>query len=136
MLPLIRAIVKDLRTLGADVLERQHRLEQLGSYKRRKGDFHDDEVMAIQASIQSDVERMGEYVGELGALGVECKGVLEGLVDFPAWLDDRIVFLCWKLDEPEVRHWHEIDGGFAGRRPVTGLIFTPSGKFHLTSTNS
>lgn len=134
MLPLVTAIVNDLRTLGADVMERQRRLEHLGVSNRRKGDFHDDEVLAIQDSIQADVERMGEFVGELGELGVECKGILEGLVDFPAWLNDRVVFLCWKLGEPEVRHWHEIDAGFTGRKPVTGLVFTPAGAKEASTT--
>ena len=42
----------------------------------------------------------------------------EGLVDFPSRLDGRTVFLCWRLGEPEVLHWHELDAGFAGRQPL------------------
>ena len=56
---------------------------------------------------------------ELRDLGVEPKNGPEGLVDFPSLLDGRVVYLCWKLDETEVAHWHEIDGGFAGRQPLT-----------------
>ena len=41
-----------------------------------------------------------------------------GLVDFPALIDGREVYLCWLLDEPSVGHWHAIEGGFAGRRPL------------------
>jgi hypothetical protein len=51
-------------------------------------------------------------------LGVEPKGG-DGLVDFPALWDGRLVYLCWKLGEPEVLYWHEIDAGFAGRQPLT-----------------
>jgi hypothetical protein len=41
-----------------------------------------------------------------------------GLVDFPALVDGREVYLCWQLDEPAVSHWHGLESGFAGRRPL------------------
>lgn len=46
-------------------------------------------------------------------------GVEEGLVDFPSTYEGRWVFLCWKLGERHLAHWHEIDAGFAGRRKIT-----------------
>ncbi len=46
-------------------------------------------------------------------------GLEHGLLDFPTMLDGRVVYLCWMRGEPKVRHWHEINGGFAGRQPVT-----------------
>ena len=49
-------------------------------------------------------------------LNVELKDYFSGLVDFPCWMDDHEVYLCWRLDESEVTHWHEIDAGFAGRQ--------------------
>jgi hypothetical protein len=60
------------------------------------------------------------------ALGFECLERLDvvvrdlerGLVDFPAVIDGREVYLCWLLDEPAVRHWHAVEAGFAGRRPL------------------
>ena len=33
--------------------------------------------------------------------------------------DGREVYLCWRLGEPEVSHWHELNAGFAGRQPLT-----------------
>jgi len=46
-------------------------------------------------------------------------GLEHGLLDFPTTLDGRVVYLCWKRGEPKVSHWHEINGGFSGRQPVT-----------------
>ena len=43
-----------------------------------------------------------------------------GLVDFPSLIDGREVYLCWLLDEPAVGHWHGVEAGFAGRRPLAG----------------
>jgi hypothetical protein len=29
-----------------------------------------------------------------------------------------VVYLCWRFGEDRIGHWHELDGGFAGRRPL------------------
>jgi hypothetical protein len=39
-------------------------------------------------------------------------------VDFPAQLGGRTVYLCWRYGETAVTHWHELNTGFSGRRPI------------------
>ena len=46
-------------------------------------------------------------------------GIEHGLLDFSTTFDGRVVYLCWKRGESQVSHWHEINGGFAGRQPLT-----------------
>ena len=65
-----------------------------------------------------DQDRLREYEEELNNLGVLLKDYHTGLVDFPCWMDDHEVYLCWRLGEDEVAHWHEIDAGFAGRQKL------------------
>lgn len=60
-----------------------------------------------------------EAIQEIEYLGVHVKDFRTGLVDFPYDRDGRIVYLCWKPDEDEIGWWHETDGGFAGRQPLT-----------------
>jgi hypothetical protein len=72
----------------------------------------------VKDELALDAERVGEYVQELSDLGVISQSETEGLVDFPSVMDGRLVFLCWKLGEPEVMHWHELDAGFAGRQTL------------------
>jgi hypothetical protein len=57
-------------------------------------------------------------VDEINAYGCICKGIEEGLVDFPCMLGGEIVFLCWRFGEESVGHWHKIEDGFAGRKPL------------------
>ena len=57
-------------------------------------------------------------VGELGAADIVVRDIARGLVDFPAVQDGEEVYLCWLVDEPEIGWWHELDAGFAGRRPL------------------
>lgn len=118
-LPLVKAIVKDIVDLFRDV---QQRRERLASVKQLRGDgtsssrFHSEETDQVEAEINKDEEKLAEFVRELHELGVEFKDPVLGLVDFPAQMDDRVVHLCWKLDEPEVQFWHELDAGFSGRQ--------------------
>ena len=43
------------------------------------------------------------------------KDLNRGLVDFPAIIGGREVFLCWEKDEEDIEFWHDLDGGYAGR---------------------
>jgi hypothetical protein len=63
-------------------------------------------------------ERMRDYEKELRQLGVELKDYFTGLVDFPCLMHGREVYLCWRLGESEVAHWHELEDGFAGRQKL------------------
>ncbi|HEY6771436.1 MAG TPA: DUF2203 domain-containing protein [Solirubrobacterales bacterium] len=50
--------------------------------------------------------------------GIVLRDIDRGLVDFPALMDDREVYLCWELGEDEVAFWHELEGGYGGREPL------------------
>lgn len=54
----------------------------------------------------------------LERLDIVVRDLDRGLIDFPALIDGREVYLCWLLDEPAVTHWHAIESGFAGRQPL------------------
>ena len=68
----------------------------------------------VAADIASTVERVNE-------LGCVVKDLDIGLVDFFSLRENEPVFLCWQFGEPAVVHWHPIDEGFAGRRPIEGI---------------
>lgn len=122
-LPLVRAIATDLAQLSRDVIERRERVARLtGGRELQAGDPYSDEMAEIERELELDTQRLYEYVQELRQLGVEPKNGPEGLVDFPARIDGRDVYLCWKLGEPEVLFWHDIDAGFAGRQPLTADV--------------
>jgi hypothetical protein len=61
-------------------------------------------------------------LAELAVLGVECKGLDVGLVDFPSVVGGEPAYLCWQLGEPAVAWWHRPDTGFGGRRPIAELV--------------
>lgn len=55
---------------------------------------------------------------QLTEMGCVVKSFPDGLVDFFALKEDRLVFLCWKQGEEGIRHWHTLEGGFTGRMPI------------------
>src|ERR671925_311800 len=65
-------------------------------------------------------EEFNVSLHEVSRLGCLVKDVDAGLVDFPAVREGREVFLCWRLGEPRVAHWHGTEEGFAGRKPLEG----------------
>jgi hypothetical protein len=65
-----------------------------------------------------DMRRINARLKQLAELGVQLKDLDQGLVDFPAWREDREVFLCWREEEAEITTWHELDTGFRGRKPL------------------
>ena len=57
-------------------------------------------------------------VARIRELGVLLKDLDMGLLDFPHERDGRVVFLCWHPPEERIEYWHEIEAGYAGRRPL------------------
>ena len=114
-LPLVRRIVQDIVDDYARWQEMVKRLDVMTAAPGR------DPVAVdrLQRDIQSAARAIDDCVRELTELGVEMKGFDVGLVDFPGEMGGRPVYLCWRLGEASVAHWHERDAGFAGRRPLT-----------------
>jgi hypothetical protein len=119
MLPLVRAVVSDIAALAPRFLELRERIARLGpADKANPHDPYFEEEQQVRQEFEQEQERMMELIEELGQLGIELKDFRIGLIDFPSWQDDREIYLCWKLGEPEVAHWHEIHAGFAGRQKL------------------
>jgi hypothetical protein len=62
-----------------------------------------------------EVRRLLETLEEAGLV---LRDIDRGLIDFPALIDGREVYLCWELGEDEVAYWHELEGGYGGREPL------------------
>jgi hypothetical protein len=78
-----------------------------------------NEMLALRQEVDRIATLIAGYVAELEQIGVTIKGFDDGLVDFYAHYEGRLVCLCWKEGEESVSHWHEVEAGFAGRQPIT-----------------
>jgi hypothetical protein len=115
-LPLVRRIAEDIVTHYAE-WQRLVQAFELANVQPG-GEPPDPEAARLAREVQRVAAEIEGFVRELGEIGVECKSLETGLMDFPGELDGRPVYLCWQLGERRVEHWHELDAGFAGRRPL------------------
>jgi hypothetical protein len=103
-LPLVRSIVDD-------ILDRAKELRGLQVLSRAPAE--DEEVQRVGREVK-------ELMAELEKLGCHFKdwSFEVGLVDFPAEIDGREVYLCWKTDEPRVEWFHPVTGSFNDRERI------------------
>jgi hypothetical protein len=64
------------------------------------------------------VEEIGRGVAAIQERGPVIKDLSSGLIDFYSIAGDRLIFLCWRMGEKDVSHWHTLEGGFANRQPL------------------
>ena len=58
---------------------------------------------------------MKEQFLEFQSREIQIKDLGRGLIDFPAVIGGKEVFLCWEQDEEDIEFWHDLDTGYAGR---------------------
>lgn len=116
-LPLVRKIVDDVvrqhRRWRETILE----LDLVASTAR--ADDPRERAEELEHTAQALAKEIDGYQRELEELGIQLKDKRLGLVDFPSEIGGRPVLLCWRLGEPEVQFWHEVDAGYAGRQPLS-----------------
>lgn len=111
-LPLVRRIAADVvRTHGE-----ARKLHAELTRKLPRADRH-----TLSSHLDEIVCKLEGFVEELTEVGAELKDYQAGLLDFVSVHQGREVYLCWKLGEDRICHWHELDSGFAGRQPVSIL---------------
>lgn len=112
-----------LRPLVEQILENIRRLKRVSEAVIRREQL-DPEAPDLMEQLRRDgevtrlISQVQEWVEEINGHGCVCKGVEQGLIDFPCMLGAEVVFLCWQLGEPTVGFWHRIEEGFAGRKPL------------------
>ena len=125
-LPLVQRIVQDI------VDDYGRWKESLGGYElaaahQRPDSGESPEAVAMRQQVDVVAQRINGYIAELEQIGCVLKGFDDGLVDFRGRLDGRDVWLCWRLGEADVSHWHEMDEGYRSRRPFEP---EPAGESH------
>ena len=76
------------------------------------GEVHEAGRRTLARQLRLVIER-------IQGMGIVVRDIRTGLIDFPSLREGRIVDLCWRRGEPlEIRFWHELEAGFAGRQPL------------------
>lgn len=107
---MIRPLIGEILRLRQAILERQPEIWPVIEKAAGNGGSRE----ASQAA--REFQRLDSLVREIQATGAVIKDINAGLVDFLALREGREVYLCWKYGEEELRYWHDIDSGYAGRQ--------------------
>jgi len=67
-------------------------------------------------------QRAKDALAEIDSIGVQVKDLSIGLLDFPCMVEGQVILLCWKFGEKSITHWHGVNEGFAGRKPIDERI--------------
>ena len=109
LITIIKPIVEDINLKKEELYSCLARLEE---------ETDDLEKLYLQSHVKDldmDIRRLFQKIEALGGV---IKGIDPILVDFLSFHQNRYIWLCWKEDEDTLMYWHELDEGFAGRKPI------------------
>ena len=84
-----------------------------------------EQIRLLRLGMQGLIDQMQAGVARLVEMDITLRDISAGLIDFPALVTGRPIWLCWRLGEADVAHWHPHDEGFDTRRPLSEL---PTGR--------
>ena len=118
LLPRVEPLLREMQDLRAELAAHEELLA--GQRAKAQGNGHSGlgDGARRHAEIAELGERVMQRIAEIDELGITVKDLDLGLIDFPCLRDGHEVYLCWKLGEPGIDWWHEIDAGYAGRQPL------------------
>jgi hypothetical protein len=116
LLPVIRPLVAELvesrRDLAIGLLEVEAAV-RMQSEPATAG-----RAATLSERIRTIQLRIIDLLEKIQSNGCIVKDIDLGLIDFPAMRGDRLINLCWKMDEPAISFWHGMDEGFSARKPL------------------
>jgi hypothetical protein len=111
-----RELLPQLRTWLARIQDLRQRLsqteDQIGQILAGGADAAGGASVNAQIKLFADLQ---DAMQEFNRREIQIKDIERGLVDFPAIIGGREVFLCWEQDEDDIEFWHDLDTGYAGR---------------------
>ena len=124
LLPVLESLLRKASENKTRVEEIDKQFQQVNQKVMLHGGMQLDIVPLARLRAERDKLSQGitDALAEIAATGVQVKDIEIGLLDFPCVVEGRVVLLCWKLGEEAITHWHGVDEGFRGRKPITDKI--------------
>jgi hypothetical protein len=124
-LPDVERILGALREQRSELITARDRVVSLTPEDGEPSPEAAEELRLIRLRMQGLIDQMQAGVARLVEMDITLRDIKSGLIDFPALVSGRPIWLCWRLGEPAVEFWHGHDEGFSNRRPLEEL---PAGK--------
>jgi len=108
LLPQIRQWLKQLSALRQKLSDCDQRVSRLIAGGNDVGGETVNRWVRVAADVKATL-------AEFQRREIQIKDLDRGLIDFPALLDGKEVFLCWEQEEEDIEFWHDLHSGYAGR---------------------
>ncbi|MBF6592780.1 MAG: DUF2203 domain-containing protein [Ktedonobacterales bacterium] len=118
LLPRIEPLLRQIQAVRRELAAREARAAEARAKVMGNGHAHGEALAELRREMAALAQAITARIADINALGVLVKDLDTGLVDFPALRAGQEVYLCWRLGEVGIGWWHEIEAGFAGRRPI------------------
>ncbi|HTV66100.1 MAG TPA: DUF2203 domain-containing protein [Silvibacterium sp.] len=124
LLPVLESLLRSAIEAKALIEEVDAEQQALASRIFVSGGLQVDiaKVARRKAEREKALQKAKDAVAEINATGVQVKDLDIGLLDFPCVVGEDVILLCWKLGEKGITHWHGMQEGFAGRKPIDERI--------------
>ncbi|MEC9354219.1 MAG: DUF2203 domain-containing protein [Candidatus Thermoplasmatota archaeon] len=114
MLPALRPLLMELASRHAEREQLEELLIEVEQDTKSRESMRDR--IELEVRLDENLAELKQLFEALARHGVEVKDPAIGLIDFHAQRGAELVYLCYKLGETEVTHWHPLDDGYRGRK--------------------
>ena len=115
VLPTLQPLLRALADRHAECEQLEELLIEVG---QDSGRAPARDRIELEVQLDTNLAERKRLFEALARHGIEVKDPAIGLIDFHAQRGAEVVFLCYKLGEPEVAYWHPLDDGYRGRKPL------------------
>jgi hypothetical protein len=124
LLPVLESLLRTAIAGKATMEEVEAEMQALTQRIFLNGGTHVDVIATARRKAEraKAEQRAKDALAEIDSIGVQVKDIDTGLLDFPCVVEGQVVLLCWKMGEQSITHWHSIEEGFAGRKPIDERI--------------
>ncbi len=114
-----RQLLPSLKELVGQVMVISRRLEEYREVVQKLADSASSNTGGPEGTAYLEIViSLQSCLTQLQETGCVLRSLQDGLIDFPHLKEGREIYLCWKYGEEDIRFWHEVDEGFAGRTPL------------------
>ena len=124
MLPRVEQMLRAIQDSRQAAMDAEEFISQARTKVMMSGGMIPDHAALARHKSDKDrsLEALEAGLQKFQESGVLLKDLETGLVDFPCLVEDHEVYLCWKIGEPRIGFWHDVEEGFAGRKPVDAKL--------------
>ncbi len=122
LIPNLTALLIQLKEKQKKAMGLETQIDALELIADRESERSVQELNQLIEKHHAEATEFYAIVDKIHGHGCVLKDAQTGLIDFYAVINGKVVYLCWKLGEKAIDHWHDVGKGFSSREPLANLL--------------